>query len=127
MRIDIDAKEFSTIDEFFIQVELHLTNEPEADFSHDFIGFEDVLMGGFGIHDFEEPLKIVWKNSEKSRKELNYKATVAYLEELLDSKNGKSTELEKDLKKAKKNEGLTLFDMICDIANDLENVELLLK
>jgi len=32
--------------------------------------YNDVLTGGFGVHDYEEHIKIRWTNSDKSKKDL---------------------------------------------------------
>lgn len=36
-------------------------------------GFNDLLWGGFGIHEYEEPLHIVWIYAKKSRQALGDK------------------------------------------------------
>ena len=44
--------------------------------------FNDVLMGGFGLFEYDEPISIVWNDSAKSRHDLGYDATVEWLEDV---------------------------------------------
>ncbi len=67
----INGKNFSTIEGFYIEVDNVLTKDLEWQTGHNLDAFNDLLRGGFGVHEYEEPIKIVWASSEKSKKELN--------------------------------------------------------
>ena len=45
--------------------------------------FNDVLRGGFGAFEYEEPIAIVWEHSDKSKSDLGYPETIKWLERKL--------------------------------------------
>ncbi|RHR32402.1 hypothetical protein DWX43_02705 [Clostridium sp. AF19-22AC] len=49
--------------------------------------FNDILRGGFGRHDYGEPILIVWKHFERSKRTLGGEAVNLIEEIILDSDN----------------------------------------
>lgn len=67
----IDGNLFSNMDEFYDEIDCVLTKGLDWKTGHNLNAFNDLLRGGFGVHDYEEPIVLVWKNSHKSRHDLN--------------------------------------------------------
>ncbi len=66
----IDGRDIETTDDFFNMMRAKLTDGTDDLLGSNFNGFNDLLWGGFGFHDYEEPLNIVWIFSEMSREKL---------------------------------------------------------
>ena len=58
---------------FFDQIEQKLTSKIDFKIGRNMNAFSDLLWGGFGIHEYAEPLHIVWIYSTQSRKALGNK------------------------------------------------------
>jgi RNAse (barnase) inhibitor barstar len=71
MTLIIDGNNFETLKEFYSEADKVLTKGLSWDTGHNLNAFNDLLRGGFGIHDYEEPIKLIWKNSTKSKFDLS--------------------------------------------------------
>ncbi len=71
--IFIDGRDIHTLNDFFEQIEQKLTNKIDFKTGRSLNAFNDLLWGGFGIHEYEAPLHIVWIYAEKSRQALGDK------------------------------------------------------
>ncbi len=90
--------------------------------------FNDVLRGGFGTFDYEESIKLIWRNSAKSKLDLSWAETIKYLESKLESCRPSNIEsVKSDLESAKNHEGQTLFDILIEIINEHEHIRLELR
>lgn len=69
--ITINADNFSTLDGFYDEIDNVLTRGLDWQTGHNLDAFNDLLRGGFGVHDYEEPINLIWQNSAKSKKDLN--------------------------------------------------------
>jgi RNAse (barnase) inhibitor barstar len=121
----INGNHFNDLSGFYDEVQKKLTRNFRA-FGRNLDAFEEVIRGGFGKYEEGEPVKIIWKNSNKSRKDLEFEAMVKRLEENL--KICHPTNLEKvkrELEQAKNKEGQTLFDLLVEIIR-YNNIELVL-
>lgn len=67
--IVIDGNNFHDMLTFYDEVERVLTKDLNFSIGRNLDAFNDVLRGGFGVHD-DEPILIQWKNYKKSKKEL---------------------------------------------------------
>jgi RNAse (barnase) inhibitor barstar len=65
--LTLDGNKFSNLDGFFDEVEAKLTLGLDWKIGRSLNAFNDVLWGGFGRHEYEEPIELVWLNSQKSR------------------------------------------------------------
>jgi RNAse (barnase) inhibitor barstar len=92
--VTINGSNFSTTEGFYVEVDNVLTMDLDWQTGHNLNAFNDLLRGGFGVHEYEEPIKIVWVNSEKSKKDLS---------EIID--------------------GQTFYQIIVDIISDHAHVE----
>lgn len=126
-KVIIDGSEFNNIEGFYNEIDRVLTKDLTWETGHNLNAFNDLLRGGFGIHEYSEPITLIWENANKSKKDLGYKATVTYYENILTrchpSKINKVKEL---LENAKKEMGETLFDIIVQIIKEHEEIELLI-
>lgn len=88
MKIVIDGSKFSTLDGFYTEIDKLLTKNLNWQTGHNLDAFNDLLHGGFGAHDYGQPLEIHWLHSEKSRKDLsiiqNYFTKQTYFEIIVD-------------------------------------------
>ena len=90
----IDGNNFKILEEFYSEADKVLTKNLTWDTGHNLDAFNDLLRGGFGVHDYEEPIKLIWKNSAKSKSDLSM------------MKHGE-----------------TLFDILTSIIKDHEHIE----
>ena len=71
--IFIDGRDIHALNDFFNQVEQKLTSKTDFKIGRYLNAFNDLLWGGFGIHEYVEPLHIVWIFAKKSRQALGNK------------------------------------------------------
>jgi RNAse (barnase) inhibitor barstar len=124
----LEGNEFSTLSSFYSAVEKALTKDLGWHIGRNLNAFNDVLRGGFGVHDYEEPIRLVWLRSEKSRKELGWKETVKYLLTKLKTCHPTNVEsVKRDLALAEAHAGKTIFDLIVVIIEKHDYIELNLE
>ena len=66
--IIIDGNYFSNLEGFYFEMDRVLADHFQS--GHNLNAFNDLLRGGFGVHEYEEPIKLIWQHSEKSRRDL---------------------------------------------------------
>jgi len=69
--IIINGNNFSSLEGFYTEIDNVLTEGFDWKTGHNLDAFNDLLRGGFGVHEYDEPIKLIWKHIEKSKKELN--------------------------------------------------------
>ena len=69
--IIINGDNFSDLEGFYTEIDSVLTNDLDWKTGHNLNAFNDLLCGGFGVHEYDESIKIVWENSDKSKRDLN--------------------------------------------------------
>lgn len=77
MTITIDGESFKDMAGFYDEIERNFFTGGQM--GRNLNALDDVLWGGFGIFEDGEAIRLVWKNSKKSRRDLGYKATVQSL------------------------------------------------
>ena len=65
----IEGDNFSTLESFYIEIDRVLTKDLNWKTGHNLNAFNDLLRGGFG-DEYNEPIKLIWQNSVKSKTEL---------------------------------------------------------
>ena len=116
----IDGNEFNNMDEFYKYVDKTFSNGEEPCRNLD--AFIDFLRGGFGKHNYNEPIKITWVNNGKSKKDLGYPETINVLKKRLAKCHPSNKDnIQKKIEMAEKNEGKTIYDEIIECINDLNN------
>ncbi|MEG0686988.1 MAG: barstar family protein [Erysipelotrichales bacterium] len=78
-----EGKEITNEGELYKVVEKELTSCLDWKIGRNLDAFNDVLCGGFGVHDYREPIKIIWKNYEYSKQHLGLELTLRILEIML--------------------------------------------
>jgi RNAse (barnase) inhibitor barstar len=127
-KLIIDGNHFSDLAGFYNEVERNLTKDLDWKIGRNLDAYNDVLRGGFGVHEYGEPITLTWINSEKSKRDFGWNATVNYREQILTRCHPDNIPyVEEDIAKAKAGEGQTLFDEIVEITRGHEHVELLLQ
>ena len=116
----IDGNEFNNMDEFYKYVDKTFSDGEEPCRNLD--AFIDFLRGGFGKHNYNEPIKITWVNNEKSKKDLGYPEIINVLKKrLVKCHPSNKDKIQKEIEMAEKNEGKTIYDEIIECINDLNN------
>ena len=119
---NIDGQNFSTLEEFYEEFGKEVLS---ANWGHNLDAFNDVLRGGFGTPD--EGFVLVWKNSNVSQKRLGYPETLKQLRLRFERCHPSNRDsVKKDLEKAEKNEGPTVFDWLVEIIQSHDNIKLVL-
>lgn len=122
MKIVIDGNNFSTLEGFFDEIDRVLTKDLDWKTGHNLDAYNDLLRGGFGVHDIEQPLEIHWINSEKSRRDLGYPAKEQLLQNIYNRCHPSNRQsVLKRLEACKNHQGPTLFDDIIEITIDTDN------
>ena len=122
MQIVIDGSKFSTLEGFYTEIDNLLTKNLSWQTGHNLDAFNDLLRGGFGVHEYEQPLEIHWLHSEKSRKDLVYNATVSHWKEILTCCHpANRRHVAEKITAAQNHTGETLFDKIVKIILDTDN------
>ena len=121
--IIIDGDKFIDIKGFCSEAHKKLC--PTIPFNGNLDAFNDILRGGFGIHDYEEPMNIIWKNSAKSRDVLGYKTTAKFRESWLSQVHPLNIEsAKKSIEDAKQGRGDTLFEQYVNIIREHKHIKL---
>ena len=79
--IVLDGNKFDDMDSFYDEVQVMFCPDFSG-FGRNLSALTDVCIGGFGVFEPNEPVKVVWLNSEKSRKDFSYPAPEGYEERL---------------------------------------------
>jgi RNAse (barnase) inhibitor barstar len=77
--ITIDGNNFSDLNGFYTELESAMHKNIDWEVSRNLYALNDLLGGGFGVNDFKEPFTLVWKNSLKSKMDLDFPATIKYM------------------------------------------------
>jgi RNAse (barnase) inhibitor barstar len=124
----LDANRFSTLPSFYQEVENTFTKDLGWSIGRNLDAFNDVLWGGFGVHDYEEPIQLIWLHSDKSRTDLGWAETINYLTAKLTSDPPSTVaSAKRELPLAESHTGKTLFEIIVDIIKEHGHIELILK
>jgi RNAse (barnase) inhibitor barstar len=127
-QIIIDGNNFLNLIGFYNEIDNVLTKDLSWETGHNLNALNDLLWGGFGVHDYEEPIVIIWNDTEKSRKVLGYSETIDYYKKVLSGCHPTNiNSVKKLLNDAKQEKGETLFDIIVGIIKSHEHIELILR
>ncbi|SHJ15252.1 barstar family protein [Propionispora hippei] len=127
-KVIIDGTQFHNIEGFRDEINKVLTKRLTWRTEYNLDAFNDFLRGGFGVHEYGEPIVIIWENAEKSRIDFGYNATIKHYERILTGCH--PTNVNKVsflLEDAKQKKGETLFEIIIKIIQSHDNIELKLK
>jgi RNAse (barnase) inhibitor barstar len=125
LTVVIDGEDFVNLDGFYevVTLSLHLPKW----WGRNLDAFNDVLVGGIGRNREDEPLELIWMNSEKSRKHLGYDETVRVLSERLKHCHPSNRHLVRaQIEDAKRGRGYTVFDELVEIIRGHAHISLTL-
>ncbi len=122
--ITINGNNFSGLEIFYNEIDHVLTKDLDWQTGHNLDALNDLLRGGFGVYNYEEPILLVWKNIAKSKSDLGFEATKRYFEQNM-ANNKANTQFWIDkLKELTNANGQTLFEIIVSIISRHEHIEL---
>jgi RNAse (barnase) inhibitor barstar len=122
--LTIDGRLFSDLKGFYNTIDKVLTADLTWQTGHNMHALNDLLRGGFGVHEYEESIKLIWLNSDKSKCDLGFDETIKYLEEKLKTCHPTNIEYVKaDLAAAREHKGKTLFDPIIGTIKEHDHIE----
>ena len=124
----LEGNRFDTLEGFYDEVERVLTKDLDWKIGRNLDAFNDVLEGGFGAFEYEEPIHIIWEHSDKSKSDLGYPETIKWLEEKLKQCHPLNIpSVKEELLRANNGEGKTLFDIIIEIMQGHKHIDLTLR
>ena len=82
--ITINSENFSDAETFYDEIDKLLTKNLDWQTGHNLSAFNDLLRGGFGVYEYEEPIKLVWSNFSNSKKTLGQELTDTLVEIITD-------------------------------------------
>ena len=116
----INGNNFNNLEGFYDEIDKLLTKNCKT--GHNLAAFNDILRGGFGVHEYEEPILLKWINFNKSKKDFGYDTTIKYYETILKTCHQSNVEYIKGLlEKARQYIGETLLDIIIEIILDTDD------
>ena len=68
--ITINGRNFSNLEGFHNEIDRVLTKNLGWKTGHNLDAFNDLLRGGFGVFEYDEAVKIIWKNFSQSKDKL---------------------------------------------------------
>lgn len=124
-QIVIEGNGISDIPSFYAEINRVFMTGEDWHLGYSLDAFNDLLYGGFGAIKSNEPVKLLWKNMEKSREALGYAATKQYYEEKLVAGPVFNTEhFRMKLEALNNGTGQTYFDMLLEIIAGHPNITL---
>lgn len=78
--IIINGDNFSDLESFYDEIDRVLTKDLDWQTGHNLNAFNDLLCGGFGVYEYEEPVKIVWTKFSESKRRLGDEVSDTLLE-----------------------------------------------
>lgn len=122
--IIINGNNFSDLKSFYDEIDRVLTKDLDWDTGHNLDAFNDLLRGGFGVYEYEEPIRLIWENISKSKSDLGLEATKKWYERKISENKIENQQFFKDkLTELTENNGQTLFDIILEIITEHEHIE----
>lgn len=85
--IIIDGSRFDDIEGFYNEIDRLFTKDLPWKTGHTLDAFNDLLRGGFGVHEYGQPLRIKWLHYSKSKEDLGQMMMLKIMEIILDHDN----------------------------------------
>lgn len=118
----INGNDFNDLEGFYCIIDKLLTKDLTFKTGHNLDAFNDLLRGGFGVHEYGEPILIKWINFNKSIRDLGYDETKKHYERMLKMCHPSNViQVHNYLDAAKQHIGPTLIDIIIEIIQDTED------
>lgn len=112
-KIILDGTRFSTIEEFYDEIDRLITKDLTWRTGHNLDAFHDLLRGGFGVHEYGEGMDFVWINADKSRRDFGYEATALFWDKISQKCHPTNREMMSEkARAAREHKGETLFEIL---------------
>ncbi len=79
----LDGDRFFDMEGFYNEIDRLLTKDLDWQTGHNLNALNDLLRGGFGVHEYGEPILIKWKHFDKSKADLGQETVLRILEVML--------------------------------------------
>lgn len=123
--ITIDGANIHDIPSFYAEINRVFMAGEDWMLGQSLDAFNDMLHGGFGAIDHGEPVRLVWRDFERSRVVLGVEATRTYLKNKLARPQTFNAEvIRKQLDALNAGTGQTYFDILIEIIGEHANIEL---
>jgi len=122
----INGSHFSDLSGFYNEVSQVLMRDTDWK-AGTLDGFDDILYGGFGVFENKDEFQIIWKDSKKSKEDLNFEATKEFYGNKI--RQGKPFNIEliqQKLDDLIEGNGQTLFEILIEIIESHKNINLVL-
>lgn len=84
LEVVIDGNNFNDLEGFYCEIDKLLTKDLGWKTGHNYAAFDDLLRGGFGVHEDGQPIRIKWINFDKSKKDIGNDVMLTLLEIICD-------------------------------------------
>ena len=122
--IIINGDNFSDLESFYDEIDQIFTKDLDWQTGHNLDAFNDLLRGGFGVYEYEEPINLIWRNISKSKTDLGKDLTKKWYEQKIVANKGENQKFFKDkLTELNENNGQTLFDIINEIISEHKHID----
>jgi RNAse (barnase) inhibitor barstar len=118
--IIVNGENFADLETFFDEMDRVLNKYTGW---HNLAAFDNLLSGGFGVHEYEEPITLLWKNISKSKVDLGFDTTKKYYEKNIESHAQNAHFWKDELKELTDKKGQTLFETIIEIISRHKHIE----
>ncbi|MEG1022319.1 MAG: ribonuclease inhibitor [Myroides sp.] len=86
----------------------------------------DLLYGGFGLIDGNEPVELIWTNFNRNKELFGFDFTIEFYQEKLKQPKVFSTKIiQQNISDLENGKGLTYFEMILEIIAEHKNITLI--
>lgn len=114
--ITINGANFFSLNGFYTEIEKVLSKNIPWQHSQNLQALNDLLLGGYGVHNYQEPITLVWLNSQKSKTDLDYPVVITQQHDNLPRASLPSNV-----------QPQTLFNTLVSLIQKHPHIELLLK
>ncbi|MBL7837984.1 barstar family protein [Flavobacterium filum] len=122
--ITINGDNFSDLESFYDEIDRVLTKDLDWQTGHNLDAFNDMLRGGFGVYEYEEPIRLIWGNFSKSKSDLGLEATKKWYERKISENKTENQQFFTDkLRQLTENNEQTLLDIILEIISEHQHIE----
>ncbi|MGG5208056.1 ribonuclease inhibitor [Chryseobacterium sp. MIQD13] len=122
----INGGHFSNLEGFYDEVSSVLMKDTDWK-AGTLDGFDDILYGGFGVFEDGEEIEMIWKESQKSKKDLGFGPTRDFYESRIRQGEPFNIKLiQQKLDELISGKGQTLFEILVEIIESHKNITLIL-
>lgn len=120
----INGDNFSDPESFYDEIDKVLTKDLDRKTGHSLDAFYDLLRGGFGVFEYDEPIMLIWKNTSKSKIDLGPVTTKKYYEQrILGCHKSNIPSFQEKITELASGRGQTLFDILCEIIEEHDHIQ----